>query len=184
VELHFRHGDVHIVPGDDSHISVTYTVRSTDANFSDKVAPKFEVKGSRAILTLTEPHNASADIELKLPAHTDIYLRSWGGDVLLGAVTGNKDLETRGGDIDIDVPNLASYGPVDASTHAGDIEATLGEPHGWIGKSLKYQGAGTYRLHAHTFAGDVRFHEVEAAAEKSAAQLSDNTSALNFSARN
>src|SRR5208282_5257020 len=31
--------------------------------------------------------------------------------------------------------------------------------HGWIGNSLSYQGTGSYRLHAHTLAGDVTFRE-------------------------
>jgi len=51
---------------------------------------------------------------------------------------------------------------VDASTHAGDVAAPFGQPHGWIGNSLKYQGTGAYRIHAHTLAGDVRLHKLEA----------------------
>ncbi len=153
VELHFRYGDVHIVPGDDSHITLAYTMHSNNPDFSYKVEPQFEMKGTKAILTLKAPRNGSTDVELKLPARTDIYLRVFGGDIRLGRFDGNKDVETHGGDIDIEVSHLASYGPIDASTHAGDVDAAFGTPHGWIGKTLKYQGAGISNPRTHVCRG-------------------------------
>lgn len=41
----------------------------------------------------------------------------------------------------------------------GLAQSPFGKPHGWIGNSLSYQGTGSYRLHAHTLAGDVTFRE-------------------------
>ena len=162
VELRVRYGDVHISPAQDSQISITYTLHSNHTDFIHKVEPRFEVKGSNATLTLKAPRKGAVDVDLKVPAQTDVYLRLSAGDVTLGPIEGNKDVETHAGDIDIDVAREASYGPVDASTHAGDVAAPFGKPHGWIGNSLKYQGAGAYRIHAHTFAGDVRFHGPQA----------------------
>ncbi len=162
VELRVRYGDVHIVPGDDSHIVLSNTMHSNHSDFDRKVEPQFEVKGSKAALTLKAPHSGNTEVNIKLPARTDIYLRVSAGDITLGSIEGNKDLETHAGDIDIDIAQEASYGPVDASTHAGDVAAPFGQPHGWIGNSLKYQGTGAYRIHAHTLAGDVRLHKLEA----------------------
>jgi hypothetical protein len=65
------------------------------------------------------------------------------------------DVETRAGDILISLADHADLGPVDASTHAGDVNAPFGKPHGWIGSKLDYNGGGKNRLHAHTFAGDI-----------------------------
>jgi hypothetical protein len=158
LELRVRYGDVHILPTQDSQISITYTMHSQHSDFINKVEPRFEVKGSKATLAIKSPGNGSIDIDLKVPVQTDIYLRLSAGDVTIGPIEGNKDVETHAGDIEIDVPRTASYGPVDASTHAGDVAGPFGSPHGWIGKSLKYKGEGPYRLHAHTFAGDITFH--------------------------
>src|SRR5256885_12027513 len=55
VELRVRYGDVHIVPGDDSHIVLSYTMHSNHSDFDRKVEPQFEVKGSKAVLTLKAP---------------------------------------------------------------------------------------------------------------------------------
>jgi hypothetical protein len=159
VELRVRFGDVHIMPAEDSHLVITYTVHSNHADFLEKVEPQFEVKGAKAVLTLKAPRYGNAEVEVKVPARTDIYLRLEAGDIRLGPIEGNKDLETHAGDIDVDLVDPASYGPVDASTHAGDVVAPFGKPHGWIGNSLNYQGTGSYRIHAHTLAGDVTFHD-------------------------
>jgi len=37
VELRVRYGDVHIVPGDDSHIVLSYTMHSNHSDFDRKV---------------------------------------------------------------------------------------------------------------------------------------------------
>jgi len=163
VDLRVRYGDVHIVPADDSHLTIAYTMHSNHADFIQKVEEQFDVKGAKAMLTLKAPHNGGIEVELKVPARTDIYLRLAAGDIRLGPIEGNKDLETHAGDIDVDLVDPASYGPVDASTHAGDVTAPFGKPRGWIGNSLNYQGAGSYRIHAHTLAGDITFHEAATA---------------------
>jgi uncharacterized protein (TIGR02246 family) len=158
VELHVRYGDVHIIPADDSHLTITYAMHSNHADYIQKVEPQFAVQGAKAVLTLRAPHNGNIEVELKVPVRTDIYLRLEAGDIRLGPIEGNKDLETHAGDIDVDLVDPASYGPVDVSTHAGDVVAPFGKPHGWIGNSLNYQGTGSYRIHAHTLAGDVTIH--------------------------
>lgn len=162
VELHIRYGDVHIVAGDDSHLAISYTMHSSHADFIPKVEPEFEVKSGKAVLTLKAPRNGSTEVDVKVPSRTDIYLRLQAGDIRLGPIAGSKDLETRAGDIEVDLVDQTSYGPVDASTHAGDVVAPFGKPHGWIGNSLNYQGTGSYRIHAHTLAGDITFREPKA----------------------
>jgi hypothetical protein len=101
VELHVRYGDVHIVAGDDSHLSISYTMHSTHADFIPKIEPQFEVKGAKAVLALKAPRNGSTEVDLTVPARTDIYLRLQAGDIRLGPIAGNKDLETHAGDIEV-----------------------------------------------------------------------------------
>lgn len=174
VELHTGYGDVRIIPADDSHLSITYTMHSNHPDYIQKVETQFAVKGAKAVLTLKAPRDGSTEVELRVPARTDIYLRSSAGDVRLGPIEGNKDLETHAGDIDIQLGDHASYGSIDASTHAGDVTSPFGKPHGWIGNSLSYQGTGSFRIHAHTFAGDVTFREAKAEASAPTAPEADD----------
>jgi hypothetical protein len=136
-------------------------MHSNHSDFIQKVEPRFDVKGSKATLRLKAPRNGAVDVDLKVPSQTGVYIRLSGGDVTLGPIEGNKDVETHAGDIDIKIFRKASYGPVDASTRVGDVATAFGEPHGWLGHSFKYHGAGQYRLHAHTFAGDVKLQGPE-----------------------
>jgi len=161
VELHLSSGDLKVSPGDDNHISVRYRMQSDHADFISKVKTRFEVTPSNASLRVSGPHNGSIDVELKVPARSSLYLRVFAGDIVVGPIEGDKNVETHAGDILIDLPEHFDVGAVDASTHAGDVTAPWGKPHGWIGNSLKYAGGGKYNIHAHTFAGDIDLKENE-----------------------
>src|SRR2546430_17215206 len=84
VELRVRYGYVHIVPGDDSHIALSYTMHSNHSDFDRQVEPQFEVKGSKAVLTLKAPHSGNTEVNIKLPARTETYLRASPGDITIG----------------------------------------------------------------------------------------------------
>ena len=75
----------------------------------------------KATLRLKAPRNGAVDVDLKVPSQTDVYIRLSGGDVTLGPIEGNKDVETHAGDIDIKIFREASYGTVDAATRVGDV---------------------------------------------------------------
>jgi DUF4097 and DUF4098 domain-containing protein YvlB len=157
VELRVRAGEVHIVPTEDTRISLSYTMHSNHARFLRQVEPTFHIVGSNAKLVLKAPRGGNVDVELRVPAHTDLFVRLLAGDVDVDRVEGNHNVETFAGDIQIRLLENQAYGVVDASTRAGDVSAPFGHTKGWIGNSMRYEGAGKYRLHAHTFAGDVNF---------------------------
>ena len=161
IELHLCCGDLKVSPGDDNHISLRYKMQSEHADFIPRVTTKFDVTASSALLRVSGPYNGSIDVELKVPARSNIYLRVFAGDIVVGPIEGDKNVETHAGDIVINLPEHFDVGAVDASTHAGDVSAPWGKPHGWIGNSLKYAGDGKYSIHAHTFAGDIDLKEVE-----------------------
>ena len=160
VELRARFGDLRVIPTNDPEVSITYTMHSNHEGFLRNVELDSQGSASKVVFKLRAPHNGSVDVELKVPAQSDLFLRVSAGDIRVGAVEGNKDVETHAGDIDIVLPEHSDLGLVDASTHAGDVRAPFGKPRGWIGGSLRYEGSGHYRLHAHTFAGDVQLHEL------------------------
>lgn len=164
VELRLKGGDVHVAPAaDSSHISIRYTMGSDRENFARKVLAEFQVTSSEADLKFTSPANGSVDVELEVPTQTSVYIRAKGGDLSVTGIEGDEDVQTIGGDITLDLPSGVKFYRVDASTHFGDIEnSPFGNPKGWLGGRLHYRGDGKYRLHAHTFAGDVRFSTLSA----------------------
>lgn len=157
VELRVRCGDVHIVPSSDTRISLSYTMHSNHAGFLRKVEPTFHIAGQNAHLTLKAPRGGNVEVELKVPVRTDLFVRLSAGDVKVGPIQGNHNVETFAGDIAFRLLQNELYGPVDASTRAGDVSAPFGRTKGWVGNSLRYEGPGKFHLHAHTFAGDVNF---------------------------
>jgi hypothetical protein len=71
-------------------------------------------------------------------------------------VEGDKDLELTWGDLIIQVTSPQDYAHVDVSVRFGDVSGTqFGEPKGWLGNSVRKEGTGKYRLHAHVMAGDL-----------------------------
>jgi len=157
LEVKLRFGDLRVISSDDPRLSITYTTHSNHANFSRKVEARFLVTPHDASLKLSAPRRGSVDVELRVPSRSNLHVRVSAGDLSIDPVEGSLDVETHAGDIRIKLPAHVDLGLVDASTHAGDVNAPFGKPHGWIGSKLDYDGGGKYRIHAHTFAGDIDF---------------------------
>jgi len=96
------------------------------------------------------------DVELELPAKTNLDVHDKVGDVTVEDIEGDKDLTLGVGDIR--VSNAGStYRLINASTGIGDVNSDgYGETSGWLGKTLKYHGEGKYELRAHVGVGDIR----------------------------
>jgi hypothetical protein len=79
-----------------------------------------------------------------------------GGDLSVLGIAGDKDLELAGGDLTLQVGSPEDYSHVDLSVTFGDVSSTLfGDPKGWLGNSVRRDGNGKYKLHAHVMAGDL-----------------------------
>ena len=156
IEVRVRSGNVRVFPAtDENRVSLSYTTRSNHSDFTSKVQFHFEVHPSGAVLTVDEPRGGMVDLDLKVPSRTDISVRITGGDVVIGDLEGDKEVDTHGGDITLLIPQPLRYSTVKASTRVGDIQSELGSIKGLIGKSLNFQSNGKYRIQAHTTAGDI-----------------------------
>jgi len=95
-------------------------------------------------------------VTIEIPKSTNLFARMRGGDLSVEGVEGDKDLELTGGDLTIQVRSPQEYAHVDVSVRFGDVSGTqFGEPKGWLGNSVRKEGNGKYRLHAHVMAGDL-----------------------------
>jgi hypothetical protein len=157
LHVHLKVGDLHIRRGDADKIRLRYTIKSHHEQNVKNSSVDFDVHGSDATVDFHAPtsSNTSFDVELEVPANTNIDTHMKVGDLTVENVEGDKDLELGVGDIRV-TREPSRYRMVRASTGVGDVNSGgYGETSGWLGKTLKYTGEGKYELHAHVGVGDI-----------------------------
>ena len=157
--LHVRMGvgELQIRKGDTNKISLRYTVKSRQEKNVKEAHVDFDVKGTDANIDFHAPmsHNTEFEVELTVPANTNLDVHEKVGDMTIEQVEGDKDLQLSVGDIRVSDEH-AGYRLVQASAGIGDVSSgSYGETSGWLGKSLKYHGEGKYALRAHVGVGDI-----------------------------
>jgi len=132
--------DNHIrVAANSSSATVDVTITGSHADVKIKNAPQ---------------HNFHAIIEV--PAATDVVIRLAGGELKLDAITGNKDVESYGGNVQIAVADPNQYAHVDAAVKVGDIDARpFGGSKSGLMQEFTWSGGGKYTLRAHLGAGNL-----------------------------
>jgi hypothetical protein len=154
VRLHLRDGDYRIVASDSDDITIRSDGKNRDG--ASKVRVLLKRTGDSLDVTLKNVPKKECQITIVVPRETNLYARMRAGDLSVDGVAGDKDLELLAGDITIQGADAADYGPVDLSVKFGDVHGDqFGNPRGTVGNSLRHDGSGKYRLHAHVFAGDL-----------------------------
>ncbi len=157
--LHVRMsvGDLHIKRGDSTKIRLQYTVKSRHERNVKEARVDFDVRGKDATIEFHSPMsgNTNFDVELEIPANTNLDVHQKVGDMSLDNIVGDKDLNLEVGDLRIATVQ-AGYRLVNASTSVGDVHSAYGTTSGWLGKTLKYRGDGKYELRAHVGVGDIK----------------------------
>ena len=140
-----------------------YVVRTTADNHI-RVALTGNAGGAKANLTADEtaatvqvkdtPHNFRATIEV--PPVADLVVHFKGGELVMEPITGNKDVQSYGGEIKIGIGNPDEYSSVDASVKVGAIEASaFGGSSGGFLPHFTWSGKGKYTLRADLAAGSL-----------------------------
>ncbi len=154
LRLHLHDGDFRVVGTDAEKISIH--VEGKNVEQAKKV--KIQVTRSDGVVDLKLSHVPKNELQvtIEIPKSTNLFARMRGGDLSVEGVEGDKDLELTGGDLTIQVRSPQEYAHVDVSVRFGDVSGTqFGEPKGWLGNSVRKEGNGKYRLHAHVMAGDL-----------------------------
>jgi len=162
VHVRFSVGDIHIRRGDSTKLKLEYTVKSRRERNVKEAHVDFDVHGNDATIELHAPSggNTAFDIELEVPANTNLDVHEKVGDMTIDDIDGDKDLDLGVGDIRVLTPDRNKYRLVKADTGVGDVNSSgYGETSGWLGKTLKYRGDGKYELRAHVGVGDIRLEE-------------------------
>ena len=156
LHVHLGVGDVHIKRGDADKINLRYTVKSRRQRNLQDAHVEFDVHGHDASIEFHAPScgNTQFDVELEVPAQTNLDVDEKVGDLTVDEVEGDKDLELGVDDIRV-ARERSTYRSVRASSGIGDVNGDgYGETSGWLSKTLKYHGEGKYELRAHVGVGD------------------------------
>jgi len=154
LRLHLRDGDFRIVGTDSDKISVHVEGKNVEQAKNMKI--QLNRSHGAVDLKLSYVPKNELQVTIEIPRLTNLYARMRGGDLSVEGVAGDKDIELTGGDLTIQVGNPDDYAHVDVSVRFGDVSGTqFGDPKGWLGNSVRKNGNGKYRLHAHVMAGDL-----------------------------
>ncbi len=154
LRLHLHDGDFRIVGSDSEKISVRVEGKNVEQAKQIKIRLKRSAGG--VDLRLSHVPKKELQVTIQIPRSTNLYARMRGGDLSVEGVAGDKDLELTGGNLTIQVGSPENYAHVDLSVKFGDVSGTqFGDPKGWLGNSVRKDGNGQYRLHAHVMAGDL-----------------------------
>jgi DUF4097 and DUF4098 domain-containing protein YvlB len=153
INMQLESGEYDIVPAADNHIRVTL-----GGNVGNTVAEVTAANRRADIRVRNTPNHGNFHATIEVPKNADLVVRFTAGDLNVGAIIGNKDIEANAGDVKIDVPKSDDYASVDASVRIGDLSAGPfgGKKEGLIGQSLNWAGKGKYKLRARLGAGDLK----------------------------
>ncbi len=150
IEMHLDGGDYEVRAGATNRIRVTLSGNTAGA----KVV--LNTNGTHADLAVTNtPHNNFHAL-IEVPAMADLRIQLSAGNLVTGAIRGNKDIESHAGNAEISVGNPNDYARVNASVNAGNIDAdAFGSSTGGLFRSFKWSGPGKFLIHAHLGAGNL-----------------------------
>ena len=150
IDMQLDGGNYEVRPAADNHIRVTLSGNTGTA----KVA--LTTNGTHADVTVKDtPHN-NFQATIDVPKAADLVIRLSGGNLVMAAITGNKDVESHAGNVEIAVGDPNDYSSVDASVKAGDIDAgVFGGSKSGLFQQFTWSGHGKYTLRAHLGAGNL-----------------------------
>jgi len=112
--------------------------------------------GPQATIAVKDtPHNNfRASIEVPKTSNVTIHVKA--GNLELGGITGDKDVTSTAGNVEIAAGNPDDYGSADGSVTAGDIDAgAFGKAASGVNPHFEWTGTGKYKLHTRLGAGNL-----------------------------
>jgi len=150
VEMQLGGGAYEVRSAVDDRIRVTLDGTAGDA--------KVEVtaSGTRANVAVKDTPHKNFHATIEVPKAADLVIHLSGGDLTISTITGNKDIESYGGDVKIAVGDPNEYSNVDASVKAGAIEAgAFGGSKSGLLPHVTWSGPGKYTLRVKLGAGNL-----------------------------
>lgn len=91
-----------------------------------------------------------------MPKTADVVIRLSGGNLEVAALTGNKDIDSMAGNVELAVGSPNDYSSVDAAVKVGNLDAgPFGQSDSGLSHHFTWSGKGKYTLHANLGAGNL-----------------------------
>ena len=150
IDMQLDGGSYEIRPAAGNHIRVTLSGNVGNAKV------ELTTSGTHGDVKVKDtPHN-NFQATIEVPKAADLVVRLTGGNLVMAEVTGNKDVESYGGNVQIAVGDPNEYSSVEAAVKAGDIDAgAFGGSKSGLFQQFKWWGRGKYTLRAHLGAGNL-----------------------------
>jgi hypothetical protein len=143
-------GGYEIKTAADNHIRVAVGGNTGDAKVD------VTVNGNSAEVTVKDTPHSNFRAIVEVPATADLVVRLSGGELKIAAITGNKDVESYAGNVEIAVGDPNTYAQVDAAVKAGELNASpFGGAKSGLMQEFTWTGSGKYTLRAHLGAGNL-----------------------------
>jgi hypothetical protein len=150
IEMQLGGGSYTIRPAPDSVVRVTL---NGDAGTT---RVDLSTTDTRADVRVQDTPRKNFEATIDVPQTADLVIRLAAGNLKVGAIDGNKDVESNAGNVDIVTGDSKDYASVDASVQAGDINAdAFGESRSGLFSKLTWSGKGKYALRARLIAGNL-----------------------------
>ncbi len=149
IEMQLDGGRYEVRPSADNRVRIV-----TDEHIGD-AAVTVTADGTNARVEATNtPNHFNATIDVPKAADLVIHLKA--GDLTIGDIAGNKNLDSYAGNITIAVGNPDDYASVDATLKAGDIQASaFGGSKSGLMPHFTWSGPGRHTLRADLGAGNL-----------------------------
>ena len=149
-------GDYQIVASESDSIAVVYQEETPESQ--SKVQVQIGSGHGQNYLKIAGPKSHFHAV-IEVPRKTDLRVRMMSGDLRVGEVEGNKDIEVRAGTLELNAIRPQDYAKADFSVRIGDVNAPIFKAaKSGLWRSFKAFGPGKYRLHAHVDVGDLTLH--------------------------
>ncbi len=150
VEMQLDGGDYRILPASGDRIRVSFGGNIGNARADVTTA------GAHANLSVKDTPHSNFKATIELPQTTDLVVRLTAGNLEMAAITGDKDIDSKAGNVEIAVGNSSDYSSVDASVTVGNLEGgPFGKADSGLARHLIWSGPGKYKLRASLGAGNL-----------------------------
>ncbi len=145
-------GDYQIIPSESGSIAVVYQENAPEQR---KVEVQIGSGHGQNYLKIAGP-KSDFHVVIEVPRKTDLHVRMTAGDLRVGEVEGNKDIEMMAGNLKLNAVRPQDYAKADFSVRVGDLNAPgFNSSQSGFLRSFHTNGPGKYRLHAHVGVGDL-----------------------------
>ena len=150
IEMQLDGGDYIIRAGPDERIRVSFA-----GNIGEATAD-LGTSGTHANLAITDTPQSNFRATVEVPAAADVSVHLTAGNLDVAAITGNKDIDSKAGNLAISIPNSSDYGTVDAAVQVGNLSAgPFGDSSSGLSPHFKWSGPGKYTLRVNLGAGNL-----------------------------